>query len=135
MASSGLHSVKPVRKLFYNMTITLISVLVALIIGGLETLGILEGALNLRGGFWDFIAGSTSDSNFGWVGAGIITIFLLSWVVSTVIYRINRYDDLELSVGSASFKDGAGLRDLTGAAAEAESHDGDRETWERAEAS
>ena len=135
LGAYGWAFVKPIRKLFYNMTITLISVLVALIIGGLETLGILEGTLNLRGGFWDFIAGSTSDSNFGWVGAGIITIFLLSWAVSTVIYRINRYDDLEMPVGSASFKDGAGLKDLTGVAAEAESHDGDRATWETAEAS
>ena len=49
LGAYGWAFVKPIRKLFYNMTITLISVLVALIIGGLETLGILEGTLNLTG--------------------------------------------------------------------------------------
>jgi high-affinity nickel-transport protein len=117
------------------MTITLISVLVALVIGGLETLGILESALNLRGGFWDFIAASTSDGNFGWVGAGIIAIFLLSWIISTVIYRINRYDSLELTLASASLGDRTDERDLAGATVQAESHDGDMATWETAEAS
>jgi high-affinity nickel-transport protein len=115
LGAYGWAFVKPIRKLFYNMTITLISVLVALIIGGLETLSILEASLNLRGGLWDFIAGSTSDSNFGWVGAGIIAIFLLSWVVSTIIYRVNRYDDLELPLASTSLRDRTGFRNPGGA--------------------
>ena len=98
LGAYGWAFVKPIRKLFYNMTITLISVLVALIIGGAETLSIIQGQLNLRGGFWDFIANLTSGGSFGWVGVGIISIFLLSWLLSSLIYRINRYDQLEVTV-------------------------------------
>jgi high-affinity nickel-transport protein len=96
LGAYGWAFVKPIRKLFYNMTITMISVLVALIIGTLETLSIIAGQLNLSGPFWDFIGGVTGGSNFGWIGAGIIAIFILSWIISTVIYRVNRYDDIEV---------------------------------------
>jgi high-affinity nickel-transport protein len=96
LGAYGWAFVKPIRKLFYNMTITLISVLVALIIGGIETLGIIGGVLNLSGSVWDFVGNITSGGNFGWVGVGIVTIFILSWVISTVIYRVNRYDDLDV---------------------------------------
>jgi high-affinity nickel-transport protein len=102
LGAYGWAFVKPIRKLFYNMTITLISILVALVIGALETLSILEATLNLKGGLWDFIGVSTSGNSFGLIGVGVITIFVLSWVVSTIIYRINRYDDLELPVAGAT---------------------------------
>jgi high-affinity nickel-transport protein len=95
LGAYGWAFVKPIRKLFYNMTITLISVLVALIIGTLETLSIVSGQLSLSGPFWDFV-GALSN-NFGWVGAGIIAIFILSWLISTLIYRLKRYDDIELT--------------------------------------
>jgi high-affinity nickel-transport protein len=96
LGAYGWAFVKPVRKLFYNMTITLISVLVALIIGSLETLSIIAGQLNLSGPLWDFVGSASGGSNFGWIGAGIIGVFIASWLISTVIYRINRYDDLEV---------------------------------------
>jgi nickel/cobalt transporter (NiCoT) family protein len=100
LGAYGWAFVKPIRKLFYNMTITLISVLVALIIGGLETLSIISGQLKLSGRFWDFVGNLTG--NFGWVGVGIITIFLLSWLGSTLIYRIKRFDDLEVTRASTA---------------------------------
>jgi high-affinity nickel-transport protein len=96
LGAYGWAFVKPIRKLFYNMTITLISVLVALVIGGVETLSIVQGQLNLGGPFWSFIANITSGGNFGWVGVSIISIFVVSWLLSTVIYRINRYDTIEV---------------------------------------
>jgi nickel/cobalt transporter (NiCoT) family protein len=101
LGAYGWAFVKPVRKLFYNMTITLISVLVALIIGGIEALGILQGQLNLTGGFWSFVATLTSGTSFGWVGLGIILIFVLSWLLSTLIYRIKKYDDIEVKLRHA----------------------------------
>ncbi len=101
LGAYGWAFVKPIRKLFYNMTITLISVLVALVIGGFETLSIIQGQFNLTGGFWDFVAHLTSNANFGWVGVGIISIFLLSWLISSLIYRINRYDELEVTLRRA----------------------------------
>jgi high-affinity nickel-transport protein len=94
LGAYGWAFVKPIRKLFYNMTITMISVLVALIIGTIETLGIIGGELRLSGPLWDFVGNLTG--NFGWVGLGIVVIFILSWLVSTVVYRLNRYDDIEL---------------------------------------
>jgi len=94
LGAYGWAFVKPIRKLFYNMTITLISVLVALIIGAIEVLGIVGGRFDLRGPFWDFLG--AIGENSGWVGAGIIGIFILSWLLSTLIYRINRYDDIEV---------------------------------------
>ena len=86
--------VKPIRKLYYNLTITLVSVLVALLVGGIEALGIIGDKLGLEGGFWDFIA--EVSENFGAVGYLIIGIFLVSWAVSTIIYRLKKYDEIEI---------------------------------------
>ncbi len=94
LGAYGWAFVKPIRKLFYNMTITMISVLVALLIGALETLGIIGAELKLGGPFWDFLGNLTGD--FGWVGAGIVGVFVVSWLVSTLVYRLNRYDELEV---------------------------------------
>ena len=86
--------VKPIRKLYYNLTITLVSVLVALLVGGIEALGIIGNKLGLQGGFWDFI-GEVSE-NFGAVGYCIVGIFLVSWAVSTIVYRLKKYDEIEI---------------------------------------
>ena len=86
--------VKPIRKLYYNLTITLVSVLVALLVGGIEALGIIGGKLGLQGGFWDFI-GEVSE-NFGAVGYCIVGIFLVSWSISTIVYRLKKYDEIEI---------------------------------------
>lgn len=96
LGAYGWAYVKPIRKLYYNLTITFVSVLVALLVGGIEVLGLLADKLNLQGPFWDFI-GSLGD-NFGTIGYLIIGIFIVSWIVSTVIYRIKKYDDIEVNV-------------------------------------
>ena len=70
------------------------SVLVALIVGGLETLGLVQGELGLSGPFWDPIA--ALNNNFGTLGYVIIGIFMVSWVVSVVLYKMKRYDDIEV---------------------------------------
>src|SRR5437764_459945 len=94
LGAYGWAFVKPVRKLYYNLNITLVSVLVALVVGVIETLSIISSQLNLSGGFWDFV-GNLSD-NFGTVGYIIIGIFVVSWLVSTIIYKVKRYDDIEV---------------------------------------
>jgi len=94
LGAYGWAFVKPIRKLFYNMTITAISVVVALLVGGIEALGLISDQLNLQGGFWDFI-GELND-NFGAIGYLIIGIFAASWLISTLVYRINRYDEIEV---------------------------------------
>src|SRR6266851_2481270 len=94
LGAYGWAFVKPIRKLYYNMTITAVSVVVALLVGGIEVLGLLSDRLNLQGGFWDFV--SALNDNFGTIGYLIIGIFAASWLISTVIYRIKRYDEIEV---------------------------------------
>ncbi len=101
LGAYGWAFVKPVRKLFYNMTITFVSVIVAVFVGTLEVLGIVQGRFQLTGGLWsavDFLNNGNSGQNFGFIGIGIVGIFILSWLLSSLIYRFNRYDDLEAKV-------------------------------------
>jgi high-affinity nickel permease len=67
----------PVRKLFYNLTIASVSVLVALGVGGVETLGLIAGRFQLHGAFWNAI--SDLNDNFGTLGYGIVALFIVSW--------------------------------------------------------
>src|SRR6185437_948689 len=53
LGAYGWAFVRPIRKLYYNITITLVSVVVALVVGGIEALGLLAGKLELKGVFWD----------------------------------------------------------------------------------
>jgi len=95
----GWAFVKPVRKLYYNLTITFVSVLVALIVGGVEALGLVATKFGLHGVVWDAVA-SLNDS-FGALGYLIIGIFAASWIVSIALYRLNGYDQLELQPSRA----------------------------------
>src|SRR5271155_941494 len=84
---------KPIRKLYYNLTITFVSVLVAVLIGGIEALGLLADRLNLEGPFWLYIG--KLNENFGSLGYLIIAIFVARWLVSIALYRLGRFDRLE----------------------------------------
>lgn len=95
----GWAFVKPIRKLYYNMIITLVSVIVALVIGGVEALGLIGRKLDLSGSFWDGI--EALNENFGALGYLIIAIFLLSWMISVIVYRVKGYDDIEVRVHEA----------------------------------
>lgn len=88
--------VKPMRKLYYNMTITLVSVIVAVLIGGIEALGLISDKLGLTGGLWDVI-GMLND-NFNNLGFVIVGIFLAAWVASYVIYKLKGLDDVEVQM-------------------------------------
>jgi high-affinity nickel-transport protein len=92
----GWAYIKPIRKLYYNMTITLVSVMVALLIGGVEALGLIGRKLDLTGSFWTGI--EALNENFGALGYVIIAIFLVSWMVSVIVYRLKGYDDIEVRV-------------------------------------
>jgi high-affinity nickel-transport protein len=86
---------KPMRKLYYNLTITFVSVVVALLVGGIEALGLVGRRFGLRGGFWDAIA--SLNGNFGAIGYLIVGVFVACWLVSTLVYRLKRYDRLEVA--------------------------------------
>ncbi len=88
----GWAFVNPVRKLWYNLTITSISVMVALLIGGIEAGGLLVDKLGLEGGVWSVISNLNDD--LGNLGFLVIGIFILSWGLSALVYRWRRYDEL-----------------------------------------
>jgi nickel/cobalt transporter (NiCoT) family protein len=89
----GWAFVKPIRKLYYNMTITSVSVIVAIGVGGIEALGLLSGQLHLKGAFWGVV--DKINSNFTTVGFLIVGLFAASWIVSIAIYKWRRLDDIE----------------------------------------
>jgi nickel/cobalt transporter (NiCoT) family protein len=97
LGAYGWAFIKPIRKLYYNLTITAVSVVVAVIVGGLETLNLIGDRLGLNdgGGFWGAI-GSLND-NFGVLGYVIVGVFVAAWAISYVVYRVNRYDEIEVS--------------------------------------
>jgi len=81
----GWAFLNPIRKIWYNLTITAISVVVALLIGGIEALGLIADQLGLEGRFWDMIGNINGGlANFGYL---VIGIFLASWAVSYLLYR------------------------------------------------
>ncbi|HEY1783612.1 MAG TPA: HoxN/HupN/NixA family nickel/cobalt transporter [Roseiarcus sp.] len=96
LGAYGWSFVKPIRKLYYNLTITAASVIVAIVIGGLEVLNLIGDQLGLTGagGFWGAI-GAIND-NFGVLGYIIVGIFVLSWLISFAVYRANRYDEIQV---------------------------------------
>ncbi|KAI9480572.1 MAG: high-affinity nickel-transport protein-domain-containing protein [Benjaminiella poitrasii] len=85
--------INPIRKLFYNLTITTISVVVAVIVALIELFSLIGEQLGLDNGwwrFWYFLADS-----FEYIGIIIVGAFIVTWVVSAIIYRWTGYRDLE----------------------------------------
>ncbi|MFL5993176.1 MAG: HoxN/HupN/NixA family nickel/cobalt transporter [Streptomyces sp.] len=80
---------KPVRKVYYNLTITGLSVAVALLIGTVELLGLLAEKLGLHGPFWDWIGGL--DLNL--LGFVIVGLFFATWVVALVVWKVGRIEE------------------------------------------
>jgi high-affinity nickel-transport protein len=81
----GWAFLNPIRKIWYNLTITAISVVVALLIGGIEALGLIASKLELEGTFWGAVTGlNESLANFGYL---VVGVFLISWALSFAIYR------------------------------------------------
>jgi nickel/cobalt transporter (NiCoT) family protein len=80
---------KPVRKVFYNIAVTGLSVAVALIIGTIELLSILQDKLSLHGGFWNWIAGVDLNS----IGFAIVGMFVLVWVGAVTVWKFGRIEE------------------------------------------
>ena len=95
LGAYGWAFVKPIRKLYYNLTITTISVVVAFAVGGVEALGLLATQFNLTGLGWNQVV--QLNQNFGLLGYAIIALFAVCWVVSIAFYRWRRFDHLELN--------------------------------------
>ncbi len=87
--------IKPVRKLYYNMTITFVSVMVAVLIGGIEALGLMGDRFTLKGAFWDAV--DALNGNFTVLGAAVIGLFIAAWVGSVIVYRYTRLDEIQVT--------------------------------------
>nr|WP_277440549.1 HoxN/HupN/NixA family nickel/cobalt transporter [Streptomyces sp. SPB162] len=80
---------KPVRKVYYNLTITGLSVAVALIIGTVELLGLLANQLDLHGPFWDWVGGL--DLNI--IGFLIVGLFFTTWLIAIAVWKLGRIEE------------------------------------------
>ncbi|WP_022681676.1 HoxN/HupN/NixA family nickel/cobalt transporter [Sphingobium bisphenolivorans] len=93
--------VKPIRKLYYNITITLVSAMVALLIGGIEAAALLGEKLGLSGGIWA-VAADLGD-HFNSLGFFIVGLFAACWLVSWAIYRWKDFDRIEVALPEQGF--------------------------------
>jgi high-affinity nickel-transport protein len=87
--------INPVRKLYYNLIITFVSVMVAALIGGIETLGLLSDQFALKGAFWDAV--DALNGNFTALGAILIGLFIAAWVGSVIVYRYRGLDEIQVT--------------------------------------
>ena len=79
---------KPVRKVYYNLTITGLSVFVAVFIGTIEILGLIGSEYNLSGGFWAFMG----NLDINKAGLVIVAIFVLTWIAALAIWRFGKIE-------------------------------------------
>ncbi|MGZ4275503.1 MAG: Nickel transporter NicT [Solirubrobacteraceae bacterium] len=80
---------RPVRKLYYNITVTSLSVAVALIVGTIELASVLAGRLGLSGGLWDTVAGVDLNA----VGYVLVGVFVATWAVAIAVWRLGRIEE------------------------------------------
>ena len=79
---------KPIRKVYYNIIITGLSVAVAFVIGTIELVGLLSSEFHLRGTFWKTMA----NFNINRAGFIIVAIFIVTWLVALAIWRFGHIE-------------------------------------------
>ena len=79
----------PIRKVYYNITVTSLSVAVALIIGTIELLQVLAARFSLEGGFWAVL----DNLDFGNIGYVVVALFVLTWAFSVILWKTRRIED------------------------------------------
>ncbi|KAF0551610.1 HoxN/HupN/NixA family nickel/cobalt transporter [Gigaspora margarita] len=87
--------INPVRKLYYNFTITLLSVIIAFVIGFIEFIDVIGNIFNFDGPFWDFF--DYLNDHFFTIGCAIIGSFVITWCIAKLIYKFGGYETLEKS--------------------------------------
>jgi nickel/cobalt transporter (NiCoT) family protein len=80
---------EPVRKVYYNITITGLSILVAFVIGGVELLGLMSQQLGLDGGFWTYL----QNANINTLGFVIVGLFVGTWAVALAVWKLGRIEE------------------------------------------
>lgn len=85
----GWAAIRPARKLYYNITVTGLSVAVALVVGTAELLALFADQLGWRGGLWDWVA----DLDLNVIGFVIVGMFVGTWLTALVVWRVGRIED------------------------------------------
>jgi len=80
---------RPVRKIYYNLAVTALSVLVAAVVGTIELLGVVADRLSLTGGFWAWVAGIDLNT----IGFVIVGLFVATWVLALAVWRFARIEE------------------------------------------
>jgi high-affinity nickel-transport protein len=80
---------KPVRKIYYNITVTALSVAVALVVGTIELMSVLAEKLSLTGGVWDWV----SNVDLNMVGYAIVVMFVFTWVLALAVWRFGHIEE------------------------------------------
>ena len=96
LGAYGWAFIKPVRKLYYNLCITLLSVLVAFVVGTYELLQVIQDHFKLQGHFWDMVTRLNNFNNLGFI---IIGAFLFGWLVSVLVYKRKKYGTRDEKAG------------------------------------
>jgi nickel/cobalt transporter (NiCoT) family protein len=78
----------PIRKVYYNITVTSLSVAVALIIGMIELLQVTAAKFSLDGGFWTFL----DNLDFGKIGYAVVALFIAAWAFSVIVWKTRRIE-------------------------------------------
>jgi nickel/cobalt transporter (NiCoT) family protein len=79
----------PLRKIYYNITVTSLSVAVALLIGSIELLQVMAAKFSLSGGFWAFL----DNLDFGHIGYVVVGLFVATWAFSVILWKARRIED------------------------------------------
>ena len=79
----------PVRRIYYNITVTSLSVAVALAVGSIELLQVFAAKLALEGGIWDWL----DALDFGTLGYFVVALFVLTWLLSVAVWKLRRIED------------------------------------------
>jgi high-affinity nickel-transport protein len=78
----------PIRKIYYNITVTSLAVTVALAVGSVELLQVVGMKFGFSGGFWAWL----NNLDFGRLGYGVVALFALTWLVSLAIWKLGRIE-------------------------------------------
>ncbi|HUK94375.1 MAG TPA: HoxN/HupN/NixA family nickel/cobalt transporter [Gaiellaceae bacterium] len=79
----------PIRKIYYNITVTSLSVAVALVIGTIELLQVMAAKFSLEGGFWSFL----DNLDFGHIGYVVVGLFIVTWLFSIALWKSRRIEE------------------------------------------
>jgi high-affinity nickel-transport protein len=80
---------RPLRRIYYNLVVTTLSIAVALIVGSVELLSVLAERLSLSGGVWSVVRGLDLNT----VGFAIVGLFALTWIAAVAIWRLGRLEE------------------------------------------